>query len=218
MTVVHEEYPYFICYQCKIWVYFGIISGWLRGEDGLAALLGQALDDGADELAHLGVVVVEEGASRTVGDDEADGQRLMAQQMAEAVDGRGLHFEVGHRQVVVGEGGEPFVEVADGGVQADGASLGAVEAGGGGGDAVVHVGGYLVEQQWASLYAVGVRQAVIKLHVAVEGLFHLGQRGVPLAVVVHQPVEANGVGGGHVAAAVDVGLQRAAGADADDLK
>ena len=91
------------------------------------------------------MVVVEESASRTVGDDEADGQRLVPQQMAEAVDGRGLHFEVGHRQVVVGEGGETFVEVADGGVQADGASLGTVEAGGGGGDAAVHVGGYLAQ-------------------------------------------------------------------------
>ena len=83
---------------------------------------------------------------------------------------------------------------------------------------MVHVGGYLVEQQRASLYEVGVCKLSVKPHVGVEGALHLRQRRVPLAVVVHQPVEADGVSRGDMAAAVYLGLQRAAGADAHQLQ
>ena len=165
------------------------------------------------------MVVVEEGAAGTVGDDEADGQRLVSQQVAETVDGRGLHLEVGHPEFGVwnSEFGEFFVEVVYRRMEPYGAPLGAVEAWGGGGDASVHVGGYLVEQQWASSYAVGTSQTLVELHVLQECFLHrcpLFTARCPLFVVVHQAVEADGIGGGDVAAAVDVGLQRAAGADA----
>ena len=106
-------------------------------------------------------------------------------------------------------------------MQADGAALGSVEAWGSGGDAVVHVGGYLVEQQWTACHAVGVSQPLVELHVLQEGFLHrcpLSTARCPLFVVVHQSVEADGVGRCHVAATVDVGLQRAAGADAHQLE
>ena len=104
------------------------------------------------------MVVVEEGTAWSVGDDEADGEGVVAEEVGEAVDGRGFHLEVGYLEWLSGprEGGEFFVEVGDGGVQADGATLGAVEARGCGGDAEVHAEGYLVEQQRAGTDAVGM--------------------------------------------------------------
>ena len=104
------------------------------------------------------MIVVEERTQGAVGNDEAYCQCSMAKGVGKTIYGGGLHFEVGYLEGLRGprEGGEFFVEVGDGGVQADGATLGAVEARGCGGDAEVHAGGYLVEQQRAGTDAVGM--------------------------------------------------------------
>ena len=38
------------------------------------------------------MVVVEEGTAWSVGDDEADGEGVVAEEVGEAVDGRGFHY------------------------------------------------------------------------------------------------------------------------------
>ena len=186
------------------------------------------------------MVVVEEGAFGAVGDDEAHRQRVVSQQVAEAVDGRRLHLKVCHPEAshllyVAGlalflAGPEhagvasPFkrrqtlVEVLYGWVQPHRASLRAVEARCRCRDAVVHVVGHKLQQRGAALHIVGACRPSRKLHVGGEGMLHLRQRRVPLFVVVHQSVEADGADRGHTAATVYVLLQRAAGANAHYLQ
>ena len=62
-------------------------------------------------VAHLRMVVVEEGAVCTIGDDKADSQCIMSHNARKAIDGRGLHLEVGDLQAIPLERGEFFVEV-----------------------------------------------------------------------------------------------------------
>lgn len=165
------------------------------------------------------MIFVDELACGAVGNNQTYSQCLVTELLGKAEDGRGFHLEVGHRNAFPTEGGQSFVEIRHCRGKTDVATLGAVETGGGGGDALRQVAGDAVQHLGAALYGIGCGVVRRQSHVLYKGLLHLGfeEVGVGL-IVVHQTVKSYGVVRGHQGAAIQLGLQRSAGADAQYSK
>ena len=80
-------------------------------------------------------------------------------------------------------------------------------------DSVMHVICHTFQQPCTAMHIIGTRYACRKFHVGGKGLLHLRQRGLPLLIVIHQPVQTNGTYRRHSAPTVNVRLQRTARAD-----
>lgn len=165
------------------------------------------------------MVVAQEGAVGTVGYDEADGECLMTHDGREAVDGRGLHLEVGQPAAVPRERGEPLVEVGDAGLDTQTASLRGIETRSCSRHGMVHPICHFGEKMLAGISRIGLREAGVELHVFDEGFVErvVELRGV-VTVVVEQAVETYGVFRGHEGADRHIAVKRAAGADAHQVE
>jgi len=171
----------------------------------------------ADHFVDDGVIVLAKGLGDPIGDDRAYAEALVAQELAEAVDPRRFHLEIGDTVGAIGEIGEAVDELGLGEAEAQHAALGTIEAGAGDGDAVVEAAGEVSQQGGAGAADIGLRQAVVQLGLGGEGMEELAFLfGGFVAVEIEEVVDAEAVGRGYEAVDVDIFLQSAAGAHADD--
>ena len=57
----------------------------------------------ATKRFHTVVIAIQELASHTIGDDEADGKHMMPEQVAEPINGRAFHLHIGYGSTLVVE-------------------------------------------------------------------------------------------------------------------
>ena len=72
------------------------------------------------------------------------------------------------------------------------ATLRTVKAWRSGSDAVVHVVGNFLEQQFAATHTVGTRQPLVQPHVLQKSSLNITLAGLPFLIVIHQAVQPDG--------------------------
>ena len=141
----------------------------------------------------------------------------MAHEFCEAVHGGGFHFEIEDTGVVALEGDEGVDEIWEGYGQPKRAALRPIEAGAGDGGTVKVPYSEVLAQGDGCLGDIGIYAAASKAGVALklaEEEYFL--RGVAVLVVVQQIVEPDAEGRDNDAIDRNIGLETAAGAEADD--
>jgi len=185
------------------------------GRGGLAP--GDDIEGRADQLFYGGVAVTAEGALNPVGDDSAETEAMVAEQLSEAIDTRCFHLEIGDAVGTVGEVGEAVDEFGLGEAEAQYAALRAIKTGAGDGDAMVEAGGEMPQQGGAGAADIGLSEAVVQLGLGSEGMEQLALVFAGLvAVEIQEVVDAEAMGGRHKAVDGDIFLEGAAGSHTDD--
>lgn len=178
-------------------------------------LSGEAVEDFFDSGVHLGMVVVEEIAVRTIGYDQAYSESVVSHELRESVDGRGLHLKVCETGVFIGKGGQLVVEVLDSRMEAYVSSLRRIESWCCCCDALEHIKGYFLEQRLATSRSIGMGKAVVKTHMLHKCLLEFGiKQGLRTLVVIHQTVHAYCIFPGNETSAGDVALEASTSTDA----
>lgn len=143
----------------------------------------------------------------------------MSHQSSQSVDRRGFHFEIGDAVLSVLKIGKAVYQVWIAEAKAQDTTLRAIESGTGYGDALMKIVDKMLEQTGGGAVDVGGTDLGVDLGVGDEGLQEQLLFAVLfVAVKVKQVVDAQAVRGRYEAIYRNVCLQRAGGADADDLQ
>jgi len=128
------------------------------------------IDEFNDQVFYCGLAVFRELFLHAVGHDGIYGKAIMTEQLAETIDGRGLHLEIGDPVLAETEIREAVHQVGVADAEAEDASLRAIEAWAGNGDPAVEAADEVLEQGAGRAADIGVAHLTMQLRMGNEGM------------------------------------------------
>jgi len=144
---------------------------------------------------------------------------MMPQHFAQAVDARGLHFEIRNAVRPIGKMGEPVDQVRITETEAQYPALRTIKSRTGNRNAMVKILHEMFHQRGAAAVDIGLRNAMAQL-----GLGHKGLQQLFILLILFEPVkvqqviDAQAMGGGHKGVIRDIRLQGTRGTYSNDVQ
>ena len=164
------------------------------------------------------MVTIQELTCHAVGNNQADGQRMVAEQIAKAIECGAFHFHIGNGIPLILKRFDTAIQFGIIQFGTNLTTLRSKEAGRTDGDTLRHVVGDALQQDGRAGSAIGIRQMLVPTGVADERLHNIFANQVTSVVKAQHSVDAKAERGGQQAAALDVGVKRTRRADAHKVE